>query len=405
MTGGGSGGHITPILAVAREIKQLRPEATIVYIGQRGDNLGDIPAADANIDRSFTVRAGKLRRYHGEGIKQLLDIKTMLKNLRDAMYVFVGLWQSFWLLGSLKPTVVFIKGGFVGVPVGLAAALRGIPYITHDSDALPGLANRIIAPWARIHAVALPKEIYNYPAAKTVTVGVPIAHHFHPPAAQEINAYRTQLELQDAEQILLVTGGGLGAQRLNDAVGTCMTELLTRYPGLWVVHIAGRPNEAAVRQEYKQNLAPKVQHRVHVKGHVTNLYQYSAVADVVLTRAGATSIAEFAAQAKPCVVVPNPQLTGGHQLKNAAVLSDRKAIRLVSETHLQEDHHALMSPLTELLDHPDKAQVLGRRLHDLAQPNAAHLLAMLLLEAAEHVEAKTNIPQDQDHVQQEKSHT
>ena len=396
MTGGGSGGHITPLLAVAHELKRQRPDVELIYIGQRGDNLGDVPAEDPNIDRVFTVRAGKLRRYHGEGLKQLLDVPTLLKNLRDAMFVVVGLWQSFWLLGRLKPTVVFVKGGFVGVPVGLAAALRGIPYITHDSDALPGLANRIIAPWARIHAVALPKEIYSYPANKTVTVGVPIARHFHPFSDKELQESRKLLGLQDAEQIMLVTGGGLGAQRLNDAVCSCMIDLLTRYPGLWVVHIAGRPNEAEVRQFYKQELAPKVQHRVLVKGHITNLYQYSGVADVVVTRAGATSMAEFAAQHKACVVVPNPLLTGGHQLKNAQVLADRKAVRLVNEAHLNGDHHALMPPLTDLLDHPDKAAALGDKLSELAQPNAAHLLAMLLLEAADSVEQKAKTEHDPD---------
>jgi len=130
VTGGGSGGHITPLLAVAHELKQSRPEVRIVYVGQRGDRLGDIPAQDKNIDASYMVRAGKFRRYHGEGLKQLLDIPTMLKNIRDAFYVLIGIWQCFWLLGKLGPDAVFIKGGFVGVPVGIAAALRRIPRTT-----------------------------------------------------------------------------------------------------------------------------------------------------------------------------------------------------------------------------------------------------------------------------------
>ncbi len=384
MTGGGSGGHITPILAVAHELKKLQPDCEINYIGQTGDSLSDVPEQDANIDRVYTVRAGKFRRYHGEGIKQLLDLPTLYKNLRDAVWVLVGLWQSFWLLGTLRPDIVFVKGGFVGVPVGLAAALHNIPYITHDSDALPGLANRIIAPWARAHAVALPKEVYTkYPPKKTITVGVPISRHFHPVTPAEVHAERKQLQLEQATHVLLVTGGGNGAQRLNTAVITCMPELLSRYPGLWVVHIAGRLDEASVRQQYRQVLAPKDLSRVVIKGFITNLYQYSAAADVVVTRAGGTSIAEFAAQAKPCVVVPNPQLTGGHQLRNAQVLADRKAVKLVSESVLRDDHHALMPAVTELLDNPEKAVALGAKLHGLARPNAAHLLAVLLLEVAD----------------------
>ena len=384
VTGGGSGGHITPILAVAHELKRLRPKAHIVYVGQTGDSLLDVPEQDKNIDRVLSVRAGKFRRYHGEGLKQLLDVETLFKNLRDAVWVVVGLWQSFWLLGRERPDIIFIKGGFVGVPVGLAAALRGIPYVTHDSDALPGLANRIVARWAKAHAVALPKEVYtNYPANKVVTVGVPVSHNFYPVKAREREQWRKQLGLERAGRVLFVTGGGNGADRLNRAVIGCAEELLERYPDLMIAHIAGRQLEDDARRRYKQVLGPEEQKRVIVKGFVTNLYQYSGAADVVVTRAGMSSLSEFAVQAKACVVVPNPQLTGGHQLKNAKVLSDRKAIRLVSEDTLKDDPRALMPALTDLFDHPDKAKALGVKLSELAQPNAAHLLAVVLLEVAE----------------------
>ncbi len=384
MTGGGSGGHITPILAVAHELKLLRPEAQIIYIGQTGDSLGDIPEQDKSIDRVMTVRAGKFRRYHGEGWKQLLDVVTLYKNLRDAVLVVVGLWQSFWLLGRERPDIIFVKGGFVGVPIGLAAALRGIPYVTHDSDALPGLANRIIAHWAKLHTVALPKEVYTiYPPHKVITVGVPISHHFYPVPADTARTWRKQLGLEQAKQLVFVTGGGNGADRLNKAVMGCANELLERYPDLMLVHLTGRNLEDDARRRYKQLLAAEDQARVIVKGFVTNLYQYSGVADVVITRAGGSSMAEFATQAKACVVVPNPQLTGGHQLKNAKVLADRKAIRLVSEDTLAQDPRALMPALTDLLDHPAKTKELGAKLSNLAQPNAAHLLAVILLETAE----------------------
>lgn len=383
VTGGGSGGHITPVLAVAHELKKLRPEVVIEYIGQTGDSLGDIPEQDKHIDRSYTVRAGKFRRYHGEGWRQLLDIVTLYKNLRDVVFVLIGIWQSFWLLGKLRPDIIFTRGSFVSVPVCIAAKLRGIPYVTHDSDAIPSLANRIIAPWARLHAVALPKELYTYPPKKTITVGVPISDKFHPLTTTEVRADREQLRLDEAGKVLLVTGGGLGSQRINMAAVACVPDLLVRYPDLWVVHIAGRLEEASVRRQYHQELPPEEQKRVLIKGFVTNMYQYSGAADVVVSRAGGNSIAEFAAQSKACVVVPAPHLSGGHQLKNAQVLADRKAVRLVNETTLQEDLHAFMPPLTDLFDHPEKRILLGKKLATLAQPNAAHLLAVLLLEVVE----------------------
>ena len=380
MTGGGSGGHITPILAVAHEIKQLQPNAQIIYIAPYGDSLGDLPSQDPNIDKVYTVRAGKLRRYHGEGWIQLFDFPTMAKNIRDIFYTLAGVWQSLWLVRRLRPDVIFIKGGFVGVPVGLSAAFWRVPYVTHDSDAMPGLANRLVAPWAHVHAVALPKEVYTYPADKTVTVGVPISRHYQPLQQSEVRALREKLGLGQFGRVVLVTGGGLGAQRVNNAVADCVPDLLARYKDLAIVQLAGRNNEQQLRQLYRQRLSADDAKRVIVKDFVSNLYEYSGAADVVVTRAGGTSMAEFAAQAKACVVVPNPFLTGGHQLKNAQVLADRKAIRMVPEDRMVADHHALLPPLVELLDNPTLATELGKRLGKLEQTNAAHRLAMLLLE-------------------------
>lgn len=382
MTGGGSGGHITPILAVAHELKQLRPDCQIIYVGQRGDALGDVPAQDPNIDAVYTVRAGKFRRYHGEGLRQLLDLPTTLKNGRDGAYVAMGIGQSYRLLKQLQPQVVFVKGGFVGVPVGLAAARLGIPYITHDSDAIPGLANRLIARWAARHAVALPREIYQYPANKTVTVGVPISHKYQPADEATRKRLRRQLGLEAYDKLLLVTGGGLGAQRLNEAVIANAPDLLACYPGLAIVHLAGRAQVVDVREKYNKALKVADHGRVIVHGFVANLYDYGAAADVVITRAGGTSIAEFAAQAKACVVVPNPLLTGGHQLKNAQALVERDAIKVVDEAALAADPQALAVALRPLLDDPQAAERLGRQLHSMAQPDAARRLAMVLLEEA-----------------------
>ncbi len=383
MTGGGSGGHITPALAVVHELKRLRPEVHITYVGQTGDVLGDVAEENKDIDEIVSVRAGKFRRYHGEGWRQLLDVVTLYKNLRDMIWVLVGIWQSFRLLGRVRPDVVFTRGSYVSVPVCLAAVLRSVPYITHDSDAIPGLANRIIARWARVHAVALPKEIYPYPAKKTVTVGVPISDAFRPVAADEMRAERQRLGLEKAKQVIFVTGGGHGAARLNTAVSDCVPELLERYPGLWIVHVAGRQHETEVRQRYKQMLSPGQYEHMVVRGFVTNLYQFSAAADLVITRAGMSSLSEFAAQAKACVVVPNPELSGGHQLKNAKVLADHKAVRMVDDETMRQDSRALMPAITELLDEPEKAKVLGARLAEMAQPNATHLLAMVVLEVVE----------------------
>lgn len=382
LTGGGSGGHITPILAVAAELKQLRPDVRIVYLGLKGDGLADIPSQDPNIDEAYFISAGKFRRYHGEGIKQVMDLPTLFKNSRDVFRVLCGLWQCYWLLGRLKPNVIFIKGGFVGVPVGVAAAIRHISFVTHDSDALPGLANRLIARWATIHAVALPKEVYAYPPEKTVTIGVPVhGNYVHVDASQQ-RACKREIGLNERGRVVFLTGGGLGARRLNDAILVGLSALLQRFSDLTVILSVGRANEAAVLTYCQKKLDAAEQGRVKVFGYLHDLYKYSGAADVVVTRAGATTIAELAAQGKACILVPNPQLTGGHQLKNADYLAKQDAVSLVTEAEIAKDPAVLVERIEALLEKPEERSKLGKNLASFAHPDAAHHLAMILLEQA-----------------------
>ncbi len=379
LTGGGSGGHITPLLAVAAELKRLRPGLSIVYIGQTGDKLGDIPTKNQSIDKVYTVRAGKLRRYHGEGFKQLLDIGTILKNLRDIFYLIVGVLQSRKLLKQLRPSVIFIKGGYVGVPVGLAAGNLGIPYLTHDSDAIPGLANRLIARKASLHAVALPKEVYDYPQDKTVTTGIPLQANFSPVTSQDIKTYRRQLGISEKAKLVFVIGGGLGSQRVNKAVSEAVPHLLSEFEDLRLVHVVGRANEADMQELYATILTPKEQGRVTVMGYINDVYLYSGAADVVVTRAGATNLAEFALQGKACVVIPSPFLAGGHQLKNAQYLKDQKAAIVLDETDLAADPNRLANQISQLLSHPDQRDQLSHNLASFAKPNATNDIAELII--------------------------
>ena len=380
LTGAGSGGHITPVLAVAAELKRLRPDARVVYIGQRGDRLGDIPAGHTAIDEVFTVWAGKFRRYNGEGLKQLLDIPTTLKNIRDLFYVLAGSYQSWQLLRRLRPDVIFIKGGFVGVPVGLAAARLRIPYVTHDSDAVPGLANRIISRWAAKHAVALPPEVYKYPPAKTVMTGIPLRTDFVPVSAALQQQYRAAIKLPAKARVLFVIGGGLGAQRVNQAVAAAVPHLLGEFPDLYVIHGAGRANEDDMRAVYAEKLSPAEQGRLQVRGFISDVYRYSGAADVIITRAGATNLAEFALQGKACIVVPSPFLTGGHQLKNAQYLADQGAALVLNETDLAIDPNRLAKQVSDLLNDPAGQRELAARLAKFAKPKATGELARLILD-------------------------
>lgn len=341
--------------------------------------MADVIARDPNITRSYGVQAGKFRRYHGEGFKQLLDLKTIVLNIRDVFRFIVGIFQSWRLLRRLKPDMVFIKGGYVGVPVGLVAARLHIPFITHDSDAIPGLANRIIARWALKHAVALPVDVYSYDPAKTVTVGVPVAADYQLVTPELKAEYRRQLGLAVDEPFLFVIGGGLGAQRINEAVAQAMSGLLKAFAGLRVVHGVGRANETQMQGRYKELLTEAEQGRVQVIGFLHDVYRYSGAADVVITRAGATNLAEFAVQGKACIVIPNPFLTAGHQLKNAAYLEAQQAAELITETDLEKHPEELSRLVSELLQDPAKQALLGQKFTAFGHPSAARELADLLI--------------------------
>lgn len=382
LTGGGSGGHITPILAVAHELKRLQPDVHLVYIGQKGDHFAGMVGEQPVIDAVFAVRAGKFRRYHGEGLKQLLDIPTLAKNIRDAWYVLAGLWQSFWLLGRLKPNAIFTRGGFVSVPIALAGRLRRIPYITHDSDAVPSLANRLIAHGAAFHTVALPVELYPYPAVKTVDVGVPVARQFQPVGAEEQRAFKRELGLERFQQVVLVTGGGLGAAVINQACLEVVPGLLAAYPQLCVIHTVGEQHETAMRASYERALAPELHERLKIYAFVPDLYRYSASADVIVARGGATTLAEFARQGKACIVIPNPLLTGGHQTKNAEAYASAGAVVVVREAELREDTKVLSEKVEYLLQHGKERQALAVALQKFARPDSAHELAMILMQLA-----------------------
>lgn len=378
LTGGGSGGHVMPILAIARELKRQRPDIRLVYVGQTGDQFVAMPRNDKHIDEVFTVRAGKFRRYHGEGLRQLLDLQTILLNIRDVFYVAIGLWQSWRLMKRVRPDVIFSRGGFVSVPVSIGGHLRRIPYITHDSDPVPSLANRLIAPWAAMHAVALQKDIYPYPADKTVTTGVPIDEHFIPVTDKVRRQYRRGINIPESAQMLFVIGGGLGSRLVNHAVAESVPHLLKEFPKLYVVHVTGQANEAEMEFLYDEKLSEAEQGRVQARGFIDKVYEYSGAADIIVCRAGATNLAEFAAQGKACVVIPSTFLTGAHQVKNAEHLAEEDAVIVVDEGQLADDANKLAKQLSSLLHNPDRQEALSKNLASFAQPEAAHDLATMI---------------------------
>lgn len=289
----------------------------------------------------------------------------------------MGLLQSYRLLRKLKPNAILLKGGFVCVPVAFAAHKRNIPCITHDSDALPGLSNRIAARWSRFHAVALPAEYYRYPKKSIKVVGVPVDSRFREYSPAEQSILRAKYGIPKDARVILVTGGSNGARRLNQAIIDQLPAFIAAHPDSFVLHQIGAGNEDQI-QSIAKNTSIKKQ--VTFFDFTDELFHMSAIADVVVTRAGASAMADLAEQYKACVVVPNPYLTGGHQLKNAQVYTEKNAARVVLESDLNQ----VMLVVDELLSDPKNRAELGANLHRL-NPDipAAQSLANLLLEVAQ----------------------
>jgi UDP-N-acetylglucosamine--N-acetylmuramyl-(pentapeptide) pyrophosphoryl-undecaprenol N-acetylglucosamine transferase len=252
------------------------------------------------------------------------------------------------------------------------------------------LANRIIARWADRHAVALPKDVYSYPANKTVTTGIPLRRDFVPVTAALRKQYRQAIDVPAQAKLLFIIGGGLGAQRINRAMAEAVPHLLGEFKDLYVAHGSGRANEAETKHLYESSLSEAEQGRVRVYGYLDDVYRYSGAADVIITRAGATNLAEFAQQGRACVVIPSPFLTGGHQLKNARYLADKGAALVLNEAELMDDPNRLAKQVSRLLADPDRQRRLGANLAEFARPEAAAALAELLLERAQNYRTGQN---------------
>lgn len=323
-----------------------------------------------------TISAGKLRRYHGVSlVKQLFDIPTTLQNIGDAFLIGIGIIQSLIVLLRWKPDVVFTKGGFVCLPIGIAARLTRTPLVIHDSDAHPGLTNRILARWATAIATGAPLEHYTYPKAISKYVGIPIDDAFHPFNTQEKQDAKHIVGMVDtAKPLVVITGGGLGARRINDAATTIGQRLIDR--GIVVYHITGAGQHESVLEQ-----APESVDYIVTPFVSRDMAKILGAADAVVTRAGATTLLELAGLASPTIIVPNPMLTGGHQVKNADVYQKQHASIVIDERD-REFADNLKNAIFSLIDSPKAAAEMGQRLHAFAKPDAALDVAEMIVSAA-----------------------
>jgi len=377
--GGGSGGHVTPVVAVLHELEKKKPGAEIRFwcdykFARQATSIVH------NFDPTIPVQkivAGKLRRYHTLPIwRQLLrPFSIILPNIRDTFLVVCGFIQSLIKLILWRPDVIFTKGGFVCLPVGIAAKLLGIPLVIHDSDSHPGLTNRILARFASAIGTGAELKNYPYPARISQYVGVPIGDAFRPVHSDRQADLKQKLGFTAKKPLVVVTGGGLGAENINLAVSKRLQVLLEMTN---VALICG----SSLYDEMRA-LTPEDDERFQLHAFISdNMVDYLGAADIVVARAGATTILELAALAKPTILIPSPYLSGGHQLKNAMELARHDAVEVVDEIELDANPQLLVDTITSLLANEKRRKQLSAQFHALARPKAAEEMADMILTAA-----------------------
>lgn len=307
LTGGGTAGHVMPNLALA---PRLRAAGWKLHYAGSATGPERALAEDAGIP-FHAVSTGKLRRYFS------------WRNFTDPFRVIAGAFQAFFLLGRLKPDLVFSKGGFVAVPVVYAAALRRVPVILHESDITPGLANRLCLPFCRKVCVSFPETLDHFKGAarrKATFTGSPIRTAL---LAGDRARGLALLGFSPEKPVLLVMGGSLGAKALNEALRAALDRLLGTFQ---VVHLCGKgwkDTRLEDRSGYRQ-----------LEFATAELPDIFAAADLAVSRAGANSLFELIALRKPMLLVPLPgKASRGDQILNAESLQKRGLARVL----LQED--------------------------------------------------------------------
>lgn len=370
LAGGGSGGHVTPLKAIAEE---LDPKLHQIYVttdrkfyDQTCFLFRDLKSIKIN-----KIFAGKYRRYQGKSIAwHILHLPTFLRNIRDIFYLLVGILQAILLMARLKPDVVFCKGGFVCIPIGVAGRVFKKKLIIHDSDTRPGLTNKLLSKWATKIATGMPGEFYPYPKSKMIHVGMPVDAKYGEVSQLVKEKYKSDLGFSKNQPVLLVTGGGNGAEQINSLISEIAPSLLNL--GWGIEHIAGTGKSKAlldVRQNLSENAACW-----HIS-EFTDMLPRIMAADVVVARTSATTLQECANSKKAVIGIPSPHLSD--QIMNAEYFESKNALLYLQEDDLTAQK--LKQAILDLKNNKEMSESLSGGLYkSFAMPSAAKKLAKMI---------------------------
>jgi UDP-N-acetylglucosamine--N-acetylmuramyl-(pentapeptide) pyrophosphoryl-undecaprenol N-acetylglucosamine transferase len=334
-------------LALAQALRRLEPSVEFLYVGTRDGPEAALAAAQEI--RFAGVAAGKLRRYWD------------VQNLTDPFLIVRGTWESYQLVRRFKPHLAFAAGGFAAVPPMLAARLfAGTKTLIHQQDVEPGLANRLLVPFAQRITVSLASSLAHFPRNRSTVTGNPVRAEV---LQADPRVAFARLQLEPEVPLLVVTGGGTGALGLNRLAAAAAQKMVER---MQIVHLTGRGR--GVPAETSSSRYRAIEFLVDEMPHLL------AAATIVVSRAGMGTLTELAALGKPSLIVPLP---GSHQWANAQAFARLGAIEVADQAALSAD--TLAARVLSLLDDTPRREQLGQALAASMPRDAAQQIAQELL--------------------------
>ncbi len=369
-TGGGTGGHFYPIIAIAEALRDLSREEYLIEprLYYLAPTSLDEKALFENGITYVPISAGKMRRY------------ASFRNVTDAFVTFFGTISAIITLFRLYPDVVVSKGGYGSVPTVFAAHLLRIPIIIHESDAKPGRANLLAAKWATKIAISFESAARYFPQRtqkKIARTGIPIRKAL---MRVELEGARQYLGLESGIPTILVLGGSQGAVKINEMMLTALPELVSFAN---IIHQTGQANFENV-QRVASVVLEKNPHadRYHPINYLDeiSLQRSAAVANIIISRAGANSIAEIGLWKKPAVLIPIPESVSHDQRTNAYAYAGTGAAIVLEEENLAP--HILVSEIKRITGDPELGKRMGEAAEGFTDPDAGRILASEILAIA-----------------------
>jgi len=347
LSGGGTGGHIYPAIAIANELKLRFPDAEFLFVGAKDKmEMQKVPQAGYQIKGLWI--AG-------------LQRKLSLQNLMFPLKLVDSLWKSKKILKRFKPDVVIGTGGFASGPLLKMASLMGIPTVIQEQNSFPGITNKLLSKKADVICVAYQNLERFFPKEKIVLSGNPVRQDLIDIESKRAEAIQ-HFNLDQNKKTVLVLGGSLGARRLNQLIEKELGKFISQ--NVQIIWQCGK----LYFEDYKKHNANNVQ----VYSFIERMDLVYAASDIIISRAGASSVSELCIVGKPVIFIPSPNVAEDHQTKNAQSIVDKKGALLLKESELDAEFGLVFEAL--LKDHGKQGQ-LSENIRQLAMPEATKTIA------------------------------